>query len=256
MMKKDKDIELLIAKTSDLCERARRQNKAQYTKFLNPDEQSRVLSGIGKPHGLKYELFGGTERAERKILAVLPEYDEAEDLAQYPIRAVLAEGSGYRTFTHRDFLGSILALGITRELVGDIFLSEDHHSAVLVVHESIYDFILNEFQAVATDKINCRPIPLQEIAGAENEYDVLRDTLSSLRLDALVSAAVNVSRGDAEDLISTGRVQLNHKETLQKDKAVAEKDLLSIRGKGRFLLYEVGSVNKKGRTGVIIHRYR
>jgi Uncharacterized conserved protein, contains S4-like domain len=255
-MKEDKSKDIFHAKLFDLCDRARTRSVAQFTKFLNREEQADAEYTVGVQDGLQLRLFGGYETAERKLAAFIPDFLEADDTELFPICAVVAKGSGYRKFDHRDFLGSILALGITRELVGDIIVSKDKSSSNLILHESILDFVLLNFECVANDKISCKQIALSDLTETENEYEEIYDTVSSLRLDAVVCAATNLSREPAQQLICSGRVTVNHKEITQKDKPVIENDLISIRGKGRFVLHAVGTQNKKGRTGITIYRYR
>mgnify|MGYP000821924144 FL=1 len=59
----------------------------------------------------------------------------------------------------------------------------------------------------------------------------------------------------AQELISSGRVQLNHRETLKSDAPVAQGDVISARGLGKFEVAEVGGLSKKGRTGILLRRY-
>jgi RNA-binding protein YlmH len=83
----------------------------------------------------------------------------------------------------------------------------------------------------------------------------IRDTVSTLRLDAVVACGFSTSRGKAADLISAGRVMVNHRECLKADKSVAEGDVLTCRGLGKCVLTEVGGLSRKGRITLTIERY-
>ena len=64
-----------------------------------------------------------------------------------------------------------------------------------------------------------------------------------------------MSRGKAQELISSGRVQLNHRETLKSDAPVVQGDVISARSLGKFEVAEVGGLSKKGRTALLLRRY-
>ena len=77
----------------------------------------------------------------------------------------------------------------------------------------------------------------------------------SLRLDAVASTGFGMSRGKAAELIHAGRVQVNHTDCCKPDRAVAQGDVVTARGYGKFLLAEVGGLSKKGRIAITIHRF-
>ena len=51
------------------------------------------------------------------------------------------------------------------------------------------------------------------------------------------------------------KMQLNHRETLKSDAPVAQGDVISARGLGKFEVAEVGGLSKKGRTALLLRRY-
>ena len=95
----------------------------------------------------------------------------------------------------------------------------------------------------------------EELILPQVQVKLIRDTVSSLRLDAVTATAFSMSRGRAAELISAGRVNLDHVPCLKPDKPVAEGAVLTARGFGRARLREVGGLSKKGRTGITIERY-
>ena len=89
----------------------------------------------------------------------------------------------------------------------------------------------------------------------EVRCEEVRDTVSSLRLDAVCSTGFRMARGKAADLIASGRVQVNWRECTKPDKPLSAGDTVSARGFGKFQLSEVGGVTKKGRTAIVVKRY-
>ena len=85
----------------------------------------------------------------------------------------------------------------------------------------------------------------------EKEY-----TLASLRLDAAVAAVTGLSREKAKSLILSGNAALNHLECHNISRTVGEKDVLTIRGKGKFVINGVLGETKKHRIRISIIHYR
>lgn len=100
-----------------------------------------------------------------------------------------------------------------------------------------------------------REIPLSELAPAPNQVKVIHDTVSTLRLDAVLSSGFSLARAKAADAVTGGRVSLNHRECLKPDKLVAQGDVLTCRGLGKCVLKTVGGQSRKGRIIIEIERY-
>ena len=213
-----------------------------------------LLNTCGHPRHL---FFGGYEGAERTVCAFLPDWQEAEDWQgdgeSCPVRALRCTWSGGQKLTHRDFLGSILGLGLDREKVGDLLVG-DGRCDVLALEE-VADFLVFHMEQAGRVKLKCSPLPLDRLEPPAVETRTIRDTVSSLRLDAVAASGFSLSRGKAADLIASGRVQLNHRECVKPDHAVAQGDVLSCRGLGKCVLTEVGGPSKKGRILIVLERY-
>ena len=80
-------------------------------------------------------------------------------------------------------------------------------------------------------------------------------TVSSLRLDSVLSVALKTSRSKAAALILGKIVSVNFEETENVSKTLSEGDILSVRGKGRFKLARINGTTKKGRDSIIIEKY-
>ncbi len=70
----------------------------------------------------------------------------------------------------------------------------------------------------------------------------------------VVCAAVILPLEDAA-LIEGGQVNLNFFEQTKISKEVAQGDILSIRGYGRFVLVQIGDKSKKGRLHLTVGQY-
>ena len=253
---RDGEERLLLARVLDKLELAQDRGVPSHTGFLSPHERA-VVEGLIRAEGWPRHLFfGGFADAERTVCAFLPDWLEEEDwLAgqEYnPIRALRCTWTG-GSLTHRDFLGSILGLGLDREKVGDLLVG-DGVCDVLVL-EDVADFLLLHLEQAGRVHLKVSSISLEMVSPPPMQVRTIRDTVSSLRLDAVASSGFSISRGKAADLISSGKVQLNHQECLKPDRPVNEGDTLSCRGFGKCVVKEVGGPSKKGRIMIVLERY-
>lgn len=242
---------LLLARVWDKYEQASRKNIPAATAFLSPREQQlakAMLNAAGIREG--FVLDGGYEEAERKTLVFLPEW--AEDGADQ-LSYLRAAFHGAESLTHRDILGSLMGLGVARERVGDILVSP--HSADIIAAPSLRDFFLREWGQAGRVRLTVTEIERSALCVPQAQVKALRDTVSSLRLDAVTATAFSMSRGRAAELIAAGKVSLDHVPCLKGDKPVGEGAVITARGLGKAKLAGVGGLSKKGRTGITVERY-
>lgn len=247
---------MLLAKVLDRAEQAQNRNIPTATDFLSPQQQMMALdllrlAGISET---VWARLGGYDGAERNLLLFLPDWLEVEDAAdQSPIRCLRAAFRSEDKLTHRDFLGSLMGMGIVREKLGDILVGPD--SADLMVLDTVADFLLQSWDSAGRAKLAVTEIDPTHVHIPTAQCQEIRDTVSSLRLDAVVSSGFRMARGKATDLIASGRVQVNWRECTKADKLLSAGDTVSARGFGKFELTEVGGITRKGRTSIVLKRY-
>ena len=253
---RDGEERLLLARALDKLELAQNRGVPSHTGFLSPHERA-VVEGLIHASGYPNHLFtGGFADAERTVCAFLPDWLEEADWLEgqeyNPIRAIRCTWNG-GNLTHRDFLGAILGLGLDREKVGDLLVKEG--SCDVLALEDVADFLLLHLDQAGRVRLKVSPISLEQVSPPATQVKVIRDTVSSLRLDAVAASGFSLARGKAADLISSGKVQLNHQECLKPDRAVAQGDSISCRGFGKCVVKEVGGPSKKGRIMIVLERY-
>ena len=244
----DKDQVLNMRKVLDKIEIVLYKHTVQITDFLDPYERRIAESILNQFMEISYKELGGLKESERKILLIFPHYCEYDDMS-IPIISLMIEGYT-ESFCHRDFLGSILNLGINREKIGDILIHENYTQ--LVVKQEISQFVLISLKRVGKEKVKVKEIPLGELSASNIEYRDVLTTIPSLRLDAIVSGGLNLSRNDSQKLIESGKLKVNWEPIQRVSKNVVEGDVISIRGYGRFILKSVEGISKKGRLRVKI----
>lgn len=250
------DDRLVMARVLDKQEQARNRNVPACTDFLSPQHQAQAAAllrtaGVGEN---QYAALGGYGGAERSVLLFLPDWlDRTEAESQSPLRLLRAAFRAEYGLTHRDLLGSLMGLGIVREKVGDILT--DTESCDLVVLDSVADFLLQNWDTAGRAHLTVREISPEELRVPEMKCQEVRDTVSSLRLDAIAATGFQMARGKAAGLIEGGKVQVNWRECAKPDKLLAEGDVVSARGYGKFEVFSVGGVTRKGRVSLVLKRY-
>lgn len=243
---------LLLARIWDKYEQMERRGIPTASVFLSPREQAMaqtLLNSAGIRNG--YLFDGGFPEAERKRLMFLPEWAENGDEELAFLHAAF-HGSD-STLTHRDILGSLMGLGITREQVGDILIAP--HSADVIAAPQMAEFLLREWDSAGRVRLSVSQITREELTMPQVKITEVSDTVSSLRLDAVVSAAFSMSRSKAAELIAAGRVSLDHMPCVKIDKAVAQDSTITARGYGKAVVRDCSRVSKKGRIILVIDRY-
>lgn len=244
---------VFFARIYDRLTGAEQKNIPGTTCFLSPRE--RVLTERMLPH-MDVRFFGGSSDAERTVACWLPAYLEEAWLTgeDSPIAAVRATYFEKDELTHRDFLGSLMGSGIKRETVGDIYVGKG--TCDFLVTREILPYILDNLVSAGRTKLHLEQISLEELNLPQVTVKEYRDTVSSLRLDAIVGSGFRMARGKASALIETGRVSLNDLPCLKPDKLLAEGDKVSARGFGKLVLRQVGGKTKKDRISILLEQYQ
>lgn len=244
----DKNQIINIRRLLDKIEIVLSKHTAQSTDFLDPYERRIAISILNQFDELSYSELGGIKTAERKTIVIYPHYYNLDD-CDITIKSLMIHGY-ISKFTHRDFLGSILSLGINREKIGDILIHENY--AQIVVKKEISDFILITLNKIGRENVRIKEIPINSLKAMDIQYKELTTTVSSLRLDAVISSSLNLSRNDSQKLIDSGSVKLNWEPIEKIHREVEEGDIVSIRGYGRFIVNLILGRSRKGRVRINI----
>lgn len=220
----------------------------QSTDFLDPYERSLAKSILNRFLDIKYVERGGVLDAERQIIEICPHYYNIDDIPEN-ISALRLNGS-LEGLIHRDFLGSILNLGINRSKIGDILVQVDHTD--IIVKNEILDFLLINLDKVKNQKITLSKIALVQLTPANLHYNEVVKSLSSYRLDVYLSAIYNLSRQDSMNIIKAEHVKVNWEPINKPSKEITAGDIISVRGYGRSILHSVEGMSKKGKIRACI----
>ncbi|MBQ3425963.1 MAG: RNA-binding protein [Clostridia bacterium] len=243
---------LVAARIEDLFSLCEKRGMAVFSDFLDGAEQVSVQENVVFPYGYNVMIYGGFEDAEKKIIGVFPEWEEP-DKTDFPICCLKIEGSFTRKLTHRDYLGTIMSLGIKPAKLGDIIVGEGF--AYIFAHTDIGSYIKDNITKIGNQGVKITEITENDDIRIERKYRTFGTVCASDRLDAVTAAAVNISRSRSADMITGGLVKLNHREILKSSEKVKEGDLLSIRGSGRFLVHSFDGETRKNRMHITLKQY-
>ncbi len=268
----DRDEELLARRASELAERAK--YSIVLSDFLSPREQ---LLFAANSDGRNAGFWGGAFGCDRRIAVLIPEWlendvfspvfsRESEEFAHSLILSsdddeiknfvipLEIRGSGYVKLTHRDYLGALLALGIKRNLIGDIETTNDS-CATVFVQTRCAEFISANLTSVGRDTVRINNADIDDDHEISKSFSQILGTVASPRLDCVVAELIRSSRAEAANVISAADVEVNYRAVTRVDHTVNSGDIISVRGKGKFVITAFGDLNRRGRIRFDAKKY-
>ena len=177
-------------------------------------------------------------------------YDEPFPITLISVAPVQKKFS--EALSHRDFLGSVIGLGLERKKIGDIIVRLNE--AYIFVLNSISEYIIENLRRVKHTDVNvslCDGIP-DTIAPEFKDVSII---VSSNRLDAIIAKVYNLSRELAIRFISEGRVFVSGIKVDGNAKRLKPGDVVSVRGKGKFIFEGEGGVTRKDKLYINLKMY-
>lgn len=242
------EYKLLISKFEDLIDTVLRGKPYAFTHFLSLDEQA-IAESLANRSKIGCFKYGGYYDCERSII-VFYETNKPEYYL-FPYSVLMFKFKDDCTINHRDVLGSIMALGLKRETIGDI----------IFLNNTCYIFVLDTISEYIQQNLYCIKNSSVSLSVYNGEIDYVREyeeiicILSSMRLDCLVAEIASLSRSRACELIEAGLVNLNGIQCQRKDKSIAVGDIVSVRKKGKFRLDRLCGKTKKDKIKLKILKY-
>ena len=254
------DDKLIIAKLMDKIKICKTRNKIVNTEFLSIYQKEIIQKELNKLKINSYLFFGGYEGAEAEVLVLYPERYDLE-IARKNLKNIIKtikirlpkEVCG--KYIHRDYLGMAMKSGLNRNRIGDINVSK----------EGAYIFVLKENAGYIADNLKdfarlskavIEIIDFNEAEIKEQEFEEIKISVQSMRLDNIASELVKISRNKADELLIGEKVFVNTKCENKPSKLIKENDIIAIRGAGKFIVCEYTGNNKKGKMIVEMKKYK
>ncbi len=254
-MDKGIDEARLLARACDIAEICERQYIPKAMGFLTPLEcvtlQHKFKRSEFSPD-LRFFAFGGYDGAERQMFFALPEYADEDAVWDFMCPLEIT-GRDIAALSHRDYLGSLVGLGIRREKLGDILCFED--KCIVFAAVDIADYIISNLDKVSRCGVKIRRMDSKQLTIPKRRFEEIRTTVAALRLDCVIGAALKTSRSAAVEVIRERRVAVNWQDTDDTALKLKGGEVFSVRGKGRFRLSDEVNETRKGRLGICIEKY-
>ena len=256
----EKDI--LISRTLDKKRQSADNSMITYTNFLSLDEIS-VVKTTDREYNEFTDAYyyGGYDNSERQIALFIPKFFEFDDLNAFlsdneddnPLCIVRLKKDKFTSLSHRDYLGAIMGLGLKREMIGDIKVSDE--GADVFTLKSSAEYICENLKKSGRGSVIGEILSVGSFNCAEDKYETVFTTVSSLRLDGVVAAFFNISRSTAAEAVSKGLIYVNSSQCFKGDFILKEGDKIVFRGKGKTVLSETKGTSKKGKLKIEYKRY-
>ena len=192
-------------------------------------------------------FWGGDETCIRKMLRVSA-YGDEEDFPIFPITFTFRKAD---KLEHRDFLGSFMALGIKREMIGDIFTGEGY--AAVFCTKTARDVILDGISRIG--RVGVKITEGLSVSLPKPELSDITVLAASLRADCIIAGITGLSREKTAEFIKAGNFTLNYSQCMDISKNLAPGDIFSLRGYGKFSFSGETAQTKKGRLRVELKKY-
>lgn len=248
------DLELQKKRLLELAERCYRKGCYEQSEFLTAAEQDMLLRTMKSMSHIPFTLDGGHPSCERRVALFGSEqlcgYEACADL-----RCILIAPKNDRfsdELTHRDFLGSLLALGIRRDTLGDIFIIG--HSGYLFCLDTVAEFIIRNLDRIKHTTVVCSlldTIPDELTPRSET----LSVNVASERADAVIGAVFGFSRTESARHFAAQRVFIDSLVVEDGSRPLKPGQTVSVRGFGRFIYLSEPRETKKGRLFVKVERF-
>ncbi|MBO7318965.1 MAG: RNA-binding protein [Clostridia bacterium] len=254
--------EILISHALDKKRQSADSSMITHTNFLSLDEIS-IVKTTDREYNeyVNTYYYGGYDDSERQIALFVPKFFEFDSLSEFlqdneednPLCIVRLKKDKFTILSHRDYLGAIMGLGLKREMVGDIKVTES--GADVFCLKTSAEYICENLKKSGRGSVTGEILSADAFSSTEDKYEMCFTTVSSLRLDGVVAAFFNLSRSSAAETVNKGLVYVNSSQCLKGDFTLKEGDKLVLRGKGKTVLSEIKGTSKKGKLKIEYKRY-
>ncbi len=250
---KDPDEKAFIKQFMDYSKKTEQTYRSCYTNFYNKQWMSELIRRyVGTLNEAYYRFFGGYENAERQILGFFPSDDYPDEFPIGCLKFIVKTGIG-KPLTHRDFLGALMGLGINRDMIGDIIVTD--FGAYIILHKNVMDYVMWHVSSIGRyQNVEVQEVSFEQIELQEENIKIIYASVASLRADSVLAAGFGLSRTACAKLIQSDNARCNGL-SISTNTLLKEGDYATIKGYGKIKLHEIMGNSKKGKLRICIHKY-
>lgn len=234
---------MLKNRFAELSSRCVQESIYTETDFLTPAEMNLLKSTVGH---VPYRFFGGYELCE-KAVCVFGDIEICGYEYEPSFTYLKIEPSNPRfsdELKHRDFLGSIMSLGINRNTFGDLIVKSN--CGYVITTEHIGKYICDNLNSVKHTSVSCGFMD----SLPEDVLPVLTESsfvVTSERLDSILSSLYKLSRSESKAQIEHEQVLVDGKTVTKPDYIPKTSEIITLHGHGKFIYVGIETETKKGR---------
>ena len=246
----DEDV-FLLDRVSEWFTMSEEKHITRFSAFLD-ERQCELCRRLAASRGFgRYLLWGGYEGAERNMLGVFAPYDEMT-AESFPLKGVTFSYREADRLTHRDFLGALMSLELTRDSIGDIIVGSGR--TMVFLRDTVEQDVLYSVEKIGRVGVSAEEgFRLSDIPKAE--YKEITGFAASLRADCVLAIALGTSREKAARLIRSAGIAVDHIIKNSPDTKLSAGSSFSVRGYGKFLLKSIDGVSKKDRIHITVCKF-
>jgi len=238
----------------ELASRALSAGSFFFTDFLDEGELGSFYAMESSLQSAGCAVYGGYDGAERCMVRFgSPEelgYEEA-----FPISCLHIAPCSERyadELTHRDFLGAVMNLGLERCVTGDILVSgaECH----MFCESRIASYICDHLIRVKRTSVSCVTADGLPESFRKTRIRLTAQT-ASVRIDAVLSKICSLPRSRCDELFAAKKIFVNGRVCGNRAYLLKEKDVISVRGFGKFQFLGTDGMTRKGRLVIVYEKY-
>ncbi len=248
--------EIIVKRMCELARRAYDNNYYTYTGFLGLAEISLLNTARKRDERMRHipvTMYGGMDDCERVIAAF-----GSEELfgyaPEFPVACVMVKPRMQKfadNLTHRDFLGSVMNLGIERDTIGDIYIQDN--VGYIFCMDNMADYIVSSLDRVKHTPVECsitdeRPDVKQGLVETTVQ-------ISSERIDAVIAKLYKMSRSQADNLFKARRIYVNGSLCENTSYTPKSGEVITARGFGRCEYRGVVKTTGKGNLIVAVAKW-
>lgn len=241
-----------VEKVIDWADKVAKNHTPHLTDFIDPRQLEIIRDVVNSYLTLTMFFYGGYQDAERVRVLIVPDYltFNKDEMGLVIFQLDIAKNA--KEIQHPDILGALLNIGLKRSKFGDILITDK--GKYIVVAKEVSDYILLQLTKISSVSVTLSIIDTNLSLSSSTQYTEKTITVSSLRVDSIISALYNISRVKASEMIKKGMLKINYRVVDSIDKKLELEDMLSLRGFGRSKFFSEEKVTKKGKYRLIFKK--
>lgn len=154
--------------------------------------------------------------------------------------------------THSSIMGSLYQLNLKKEIFGDIIID---NTCYVVVMSHMAQYIIQNIYEIGATKVNLELCDITEIENYQIPLETINTTVSSERIDVVLSKIIGTSRKIVDEKFKNKEVILNYEFAMKPSYLLKKGDIFSVRRHGKYKYIGVISKSKSDKFIIQYQKY-